>query len=601
MTHRTSAGQRLVFAAASALLALHAGSLAHASCDVSPAPPAPQTCDPGGAGSESEILNCDFAGFTLGTFASVGRGGPNAATTIPRRTVFEGQASSTISNCDFFDPQDAQDLLFRADARAVVDATTFEVGVQVEDESLVRGDAFLGNLEASNAQAAVSVADFGGIPSSTDIDVVVHLTGGFQGTGGRGRAQLAVVDLEGRTLGAVFAASREVPQSGIFWRFLECPDPRSDPSCSQGAFVDRTSPFPGSVDISLKMPATTGNGLWLELKADAPLDADALPGEQIRVDFQNTARAELVPPPNRTIVMASGQSFTGPLGAEFEIGAGIDSQQFDEEFISGAAPTVRTATADVPTASVQARGTAGSARFVANTDADPTFGTQASGSLRWEDVITPSGADAYRFEFELVGSAMVGDLPSGAFPGSTDVSYRLSLNLSGARSAIGGIYGAKNPADSCGPGTLPAGGGCLRIQSEQAEIPFDISGSGDLNDGPVVIAFTAPHPMSGSWDAEFNLGAGNSYSCCGIGSLPTGRVDNSIDLGTGGNYARFLGVTSATTGGMPDTDFSIVSASAYDYSQPAPLVQALPEPGSGPAMGFALLSLLTWRRARAAG
>jgi hypothetical protein len=196
---------------------------------------------------------------------------------------------------------------------------------------------------------------------------------------------------------------------------------------------------------------------------------------------------------------------------------------------------------------------------------------------------------------------MVGDLPTDAFPGSTDAAYAVGLDLSGERSFITVIYQAKAAADSCSPGTLPAAGGCLEIQSENAQIPFEVSGTGDLSEGPVVIAFTPPHPMSGSWDAQFSLVARNSYSCCAIGPIPMGPVLTSIDLGTGGNYARFLGVTSATTGGMPDTDFAIASATGYDYSQPATLVQALPEPGSSLALGCALASLLGLRRVRARG
>jgi len=75
-----------------------------------------------------------------------------------------------------------------------------------------------------------------------------------------------------------------------------------------------------------------------------------------------------------------------------------------------------------------------------------------------------------------------------------------------------------------------------------------------------------------------------------------GPVDLTMDLGTTDDrYVRFLGITQAFTGGLPDATWSVISANGYDYSQPAPLVQPVPEPGSGVTILAAWMTLLAAR------
>jgi len=561
-----------------------------ADCNVSPAPPAPQLCDPGGAGGKS---GCDFTDFTSGSFASVGTGGTSSATSVARRTVFEFQQSSDISNCDVYNPENEQQKLFEAESRAVADATDFEGGVYVLDLVPGRGDPFSGTLEASNSTVAAGI-DFGTLPDTADLDAVIHIDGGFIGSGGRATVQLAVRDFADRTLGAFFAASRPGGVSTIYWRTLDCPDPRS--GC--GSFVDRSAPFPGVLDLPLKIPATANNGIWIELKCEAPLDADAAAEAVTGVDFRNTASLELLPPPGVNVSLVTGQGFEPSTGVPFSVRAEIEGSEFSSEAFMGNGADVRTATAQTSNATGIGRGTGGAGRLLAVTD-EPgeIFLTQTSVQFDWQDTITPSGAEVYRFELELSGDVNIGDAPGdiGTGKGSGDMltAWRAVTFVDGQSTLVLGQYDARQPEAPCPMGTVDSSGGCFFLDSgESSQFAFEVMGSGDLADGPVVVAFDVPLSDGVPVDASFSF----SIFQYMFSNSPVGPVQMSMDLGTGDNHVRFLGVT-AFTGGMPDESFSIVSDNGFDYTQPGLPPMALPEP-SGTVAGLVGLAALAAVRRR---
>lgn len=578
------------------LLVLAAPSAARADCQVSPPPPAPQTCDPGGGAGDGTA--CDFTSFTYGSWVSVGVGGTSAATGEARRTVFEGQASSTISSCAVTNPQNAGQTLFDADAHADATNEAFEVGVHVRDVVPGRGDPFQGTLEAANARVAAAI-DFGTLQPTDDLDAVLHIDGGFGGSG-RAKVQLGVRDFVGNTLAALFAASESPPTNPIVWRVLDCPDPRS--GC--GSFVDHTSSWPGVYDLPLKIPAIPGNGIWIELKGEAPLDADAGAGATLSVDFENTASLELLPPPGVTVTLATGQGTSPPEGAGFDVSTLFEGSVVDEKRAGGVGDQVITLVASGDSTTMIARGTSGSARLLGTTDApDPIGYVQGQAGVGWNDRITPSGAEVYRFEVELSGLAAMGEPPVPVNPGEgepiLEQGWFASVGIDDGQfmsSGLVGTYLAKHPDSTCPQGSLEVENACFTVEpTESAAFPASVVGSGELGDGPVVLRF---EPMlADGVPVDLRVGASVSQDLSAF--PPIGPIQMTLDLGTEqGRYARFLGITAAFTGGVPDETWSIVSEGSYDYSQPGPLAQPIPEPGVTASALGALTALAACGAAR---
>jgi hypothetical protein len=576
---------------------------AHADCTVSTTPsplPEPTTCDPGGEGSEVEKLACDFEPFTYGTFVGVGRNGTNSATSIPRITVFEGVSAASISNCTMLDPFD-DDELFHADSRASVGEPTWQLGIEMQDIRPGRGDPFGGTAEDVFATTADSFVSITGMGPNQVLDVVVDVVGRFQTAGlGRPSVQLGVGTFLGGASGSLFAAGREAP-NGVDWRHKVCPDPIGDPDCLLSEWVDVHTPWPGSFEMHVPVPAVVGNGLWIEFKGSAVLPESAPVTDVIRLDFHNTVTVEILPSAGAVVTMASGRVFEGPPlpGPDplpFSVEASANGMDGVEEEIGGIDDVVETAMAYETGIEAIARGIAGSGRLLAEVDTDIVCTGEGAGLLRWEDTITLSGADTLRFELEIVGDWALDAPPQG---GSVNAKYAALGRFGADRTNVGGVYEWFSGRDGCDPGDLDVGDACFRISNERAEVPYEIVGDGDLGAGPVVIAFEPTLTPDTPTEVEFAFRASAGFH--GGFSCSSGPMTALMDLGTPGRYVRMLGVTEAWSGDVPDDSYTIESELGHDYGVARPLVEPIPipEPASA-ALGATALACLAILRRRVA-